>query len=64
MGQIATVGLDIAKAYFRGHGVTDSGEVVVRKTLRRNQMGGFFEQLGSCLVGIEACGTAHYTKPH
>lgn len=60
MEQIATIGLDIAKTYFQVHGVTATGEVVVRKKLRRNQMAGFFEQFGSSLVGIEACATSHY----
>lgn len=60
MKQIATIGLDIAKAYFQVHGITEGGEVAVRKKLRRNQMQPFFAQLEPCLIGIEACATSHY----
>lgn len=60
MKQIATIGLDIAKAYFQVHGITEEGEVVVHKKLRRSQMQTFFAQLAPCLIGIEACATSHY----
>src|ERR1700760_3208836 len=58
--QITTVGLDLAKRVFQVHGVDASGEVVIRKALRRSQMLPFFAKLPPCLVGIEACGTSHY----
>ena len=58
--QIATIGLDIAKNVFQVHGVDASERVVVRKQLRRGQVLGFFKALPPCLVGMEACATAHY----
>ena len=58
--QITTIGLDLAKSVFQVHGVDASGQVVVRKSLRRAQMLPFFAKLPPCLVGIEACGTSHY----
>lgn len=58
--QVTTIGLDIAKLVFQVHGVDASGEVVVRRRLSRGQVQRFFEELPPCLVGIEACATAHY----
>ena len=58
--QITTIGLDLAKSVFQVHGVDTTGQVVVRKSLRRAQMLPFFAKLPPCLVGIEACGTSHY----
>ena len=58
--QITTIGLDLAKNVFQVHGVDASGQVVVRKSLRRSQMLPFFAKLPPCLVGIEACGTSHH----
>src|ERR1700684_3762523 len=58
--QITTIGLDLAKSVFQVHGVDATGQVVVRKSLRRPQMLPFFAKLPSCLVGIEACGTSHH----
>ena len=57
---ISTIGLDLAKSVFQVHGVDTTGQVVVRKSLRRAQMLPFFAKLPPCLVGIEACGTSHY----
>jgi transposase len=57
--QITTIGLDIAKNVFQVHGI-DAAERVVRKQLRRGQVMKFFEGLPRCLVGLEACATAHY----
>ncbi|MGI9462766.1 MAG: IS110 family transposase [Aestuariivirgaceae bacterium] len=57
---VSTIGLDIAKSVFQVHGIDASGEVVVRRQLRRRQLLRFFEKLGPCVVGIEACATAHY----
>ena len=48
------------KTDFQIHGIDATGEVVVRKTLRRAQMLPFFEKLPPCLVGAEACGTSHH----
>lgn len=60
MGQAITMGLDIAKHVFQVHGVDASGSVVVRRKLRRSEVLTFFEQAEPCLVGIEACATAHH----
>jgi len=58
--EISTIGLDLAKNVFQVHGVSATGEVVIRKALRRSQMLPFFEKLPPCLVGAEACGTSHH----
>jgi transposase len=58
--EISTIGLDLAKNVFQVHGLSATGEVVIRKTLRRSQMLLFFEKLPPCLVGAEACGTSHH----
>ena len=58
--QITTIGLDIAKNVFQVHGIDATEKVVVRKQLRRIQVLAFFKALRPCLVGMEACATAHY----
>ena len=58
--QITTIGLDIAKNVFQVHGIDAAEKVVVRKQLRRAQVMKFFAALPPCLVGMEACATAHY----
>ena len=58
--QITTIGLDIAKNVFQVHGIDASEKVVVRKQLRRSQVLAFFKALPPCLIGMEACATAHY----
>lgn len=60
MGHVATIGLDIAKSVFQVHGVDAKGGVVIRQKLTRARLLKFFEKLAPCLVGIEACGTAHH----
>jgi len=60
MTNITTIGLDLAKMVFQVHGADEDGRPVVRKKLRRGQMLGFFASLSPCLVGMEACGSAHY----
>lgn len=57
---VSTIGLDLAKSVFQVHGVSGSGDVVLRKRLRRGEMLRFFANLEPCVVGIEACGTAHF----
>jgi len=52
--------LDIAKNLFQVHGIDAAERVVVRKQLRRGQVMKFFEALPPCLIGIEACASAHY----
>src|SRR6202795_564831 len=58
--QITTIGLDIAKNVFQVHGIDAKEKVVVRKQLRRSQVIAFFSALPPCLIGMEACATAHY----
>lgn len=58
--EITTIGLDIAKRVFQAHGVDASGKAVLRRKLQRSEVLAFFEGLPPCLIGIEACGTAHH----
>ena len=58
--RVTTIGLHIAKNVFQVHGIDTTEKVVVRKQLRRSQVLEFFKALPSCLVGMEACATAHY----
>jgi transposase len=60
MGEVSTIGLDIAKAVFQVHGVDGAGAVVIRKRISRSKMLEFFADLPPCLVGIEACPSAHH----
>ena len=60
MTKITTVGLDLAKSVFQVHGADQDGRPVVRKKLRRGQVLGFFAELSPCLIGLEACASAHY----
>src|SRR3981189_3740011 len=57
--QITTIGLDIAKNVFQVHGIDAKEKVVARKQLRRSQVVTFFKALPPCLIGMEACATAH-----
>ena len=58
MGEVSTIGLDIAKSVFQVHGVDAEGAVVIRKRISRAKVLEFFAALPSCLVGIEACPSA------
>ena len=58
--KITTIGIDWAKSVFQVHGVDARGHIVVRKQLRREQVATFFANLPACLVGMEACGSAHH----
>src|ERR1700683_4713053 len=60
LSTVTTIGLDIAKNVFQVHGVDAAGAVVVVKSVRRAQLLTFFASLPSCLVGIEACSSAHH----
>jgi transposase len=57
---ITTVGIDLAKNVFQVHGVDAGGKVVLRKQLRRAQVAAFFANLPPCLIGMEACASAHH----
>jgi transposase len=56
MGEVTTIGLDVAKHVFQVHGVDAEGATVLRKQLRRAQVLSFFSRLPRCVVGMEACG--------
>jgi transposase len=58
--KIITIGVDLAKTLFQIHGVDADGEVDVHKLLRRGQMLAYFAALPPCIVGMEACSSAHY----
>jgi transposase len=58
--QITTIGLDIAKRVFQVHGADCVGRAVLRRKLQRGEVLTFFKSLPACLVGIEACATAHH----
>ena len=57
---IKRVGIDLAKDVFQIHGVDSQEKVIVRKQLRRSQMLAYFGKIQPCLIGMEACGGAHY----
>ena len=58
--QVSTIGIDLAKSVFQVHGVDATGGVSVKKKLRRAEVLTFFKSLPPCLVGMEACATAHF----
>jgi transposase len=58
--QISTIGLDLAKRVFQVHGVNADGQVVLRRKLQRGEVVNFFAALPPCLVGMEACASAHH----
>ena len=60
MKQVATIGLDIAKSVFQVHGVDSEGVVVLRQRLTRSRLLNFFAKRAPCLIGLEACGSAHH----
>lgn len=58
--KITTIGIDLAKEVFAIHGVDERGHAVLRKQLKRSEMAKFFVNLEPCLIGMEACGSAHH----
>jgi transposase len=54
------IGLDIAKNIFEVHGRNAAGEVVFRRTVRRDKMEKFFGKLPKAVIGLEACSSAHH----
>ncbi len=60
MQTVTTIGLDIAKSVFQVHGVDAAGQVVIRRQIKRRYVLAFFQKLPPCLVGIEACASAHH----
>ena len=60
MDEIATIGLDLAKNVFQIHGIGMAGQELIRRQIRRAEVLKFFASLPPCLVGMEACATAHH----
>jgi transposase len=60
LASVTTIGLDLAKHVFQVHGIDASGQIVVVKALKRDKLLTFFASIGPCLVGLEACGSAHH----
>jgi transposase len=60
MNKLSVIGLDLAKNVFQLHGIDADGEVIVRKQLNRSQVRQFFARMEPCLIGMEACGGAHF----
>jgi transposase len=58
--QINAIGLDLAKHWFQVHGVDVNGQVVVRRRLWRSGVVAYFRSLEPCVIGMEACATAHH----
>jgi transposase len=58
--ELKVLGIDLAKQSFQLHGVDGQGSIVLRKKLSRNQLSAFVANLPPCLIGLEACGGAHY----
>lgn len=58
--KITTIGIDLAKDVFQLHGVDERGHVVLKRQIRRKEMIEFFTKREPCLIGMEACGSAHY----
>jgi transposase len=58
--KVTTAGIDLAKNVFQVHGVDEHGKTVLRKQLKREQVAPFFANLQTCLIGMEACGSAHH----
>jgi transposase len=58
--KITTIGIDLAKSVFQVHGVDERGEARLRKQLKRKDIVSFFANLEPCVIGMEACGSAHY----
>lgn len=60
MLHVTRIGIDLAKQVFQVHGVDERGHTVLRRRLARSQVRAVLTQLPPCVVGLEACGSAHY----
>jgi transposase len=60
MKEVITIGIDVAKSVCQVHGVDAAHQVVLKRQLKRKDVMAFFAKLRPCLIGMEACGTAHY----
>ena len=57
---VVSIGLDLAKSVFQVHGVDETGHTVLRRRLARGELVAFFAMQPACLVGMEACSSAHH----
>ncbi|MEO0762563.1 MAG: IS110 family transposase, partial [Pseudomonadota bacterium] len=57
---VATIGLDLAKDVFQVHGVSETGKVIFNRAIKRRHLLTFFQRTPPCVVGMEACGSAHH----
>jgi transposase len=57
---LSVVGIDIAKRVFHVVGMDERGKIVLRKRLSRPDLMPFIAQLPPMMIGMEACGGAHY----
>lgn len=60
MEKITTIGVDLAKSIFQVHAIDAAGGIVLQKVLKRRDMTTFFAKLPPCLIGLEACSSAHH----
>jgi transposase len=60
LATVATIGIDLAKKVFQVHAVDSAGEVVIRRVVKRRELVRFAAKLSPCLIGMEACATAHH----
>ena len=60
LNSVTTVGLDLAKHVFQIHAVDVDGRIVITSALRRKDVLSFFGSLPPCIIGLEACGSAHH----
>lgn len=58
--RVKIAGLDLAKEVFQVHRVSVTGDKVFNKKIKRAKLLEFFEKLPACVVGMEACGSAHH----
>ena len=58
--KITTIGIDLAKNIFQLHGVDERGKPAARRAMKRDDMLPYFANLEPCLIGMEACGSAHH----
>ncbi len=57
---VKTIGLDLAKSVFQVHGISETGHKIFNRKIKRAKLLAFFESLPPCMVGMEACGSAHH----
>lgn len=60
MKTVAVIGIDLAKNVFQVHGADRNEQCIFRKKLSRNKVLGFFSNMPGCIIGLEACSSAHY----